>query len=287
MRTLIKQLAAHMFSSRLNELKALSQHHQGESCYIIGDGASLKWFDLANLQSIPCFSLGYINIHNQSDTLDLRYRLITEPFCFFPLVPPAQLADRKIGLNPLASIYKMSCATLSRESYIFAHLSNLLLLNGMTNILYLQDVLPGLDPSFATRCEQASENIFNGSIKTAISLSILMGFRKVFLLGCDYTHKHGRRQHWHEYGPGKVQNTPLYAKTFFDIARDFAEIITITLDGPGECLPHETYREHTNREPVYRENHQLCSFENLLILSKYSTYQTFPATHQNKKTSIG
>ena len=45
---LIKKILFKVMDPILSRVSSLKNHHAGESCYIIGDGVSIKWFDLAS-----------------------------------------------------------------------------------------------------------------------------------------------------------------------------------------------------------------------------------------------
>ena len=44
----------------LSRIYSLKNYHKGESCYIFGDGVSIKWFDLSSFSDKPVISLNKI-----------------------------------------------------------------------------------------------------------------------------------------------------------------------------------------------------------------------------------
>ena len=81
-----------------------------------------------------------------------------------------------------------------------------------------------------------------------------MGFSKVFLVGCDYTHTNSRIHHWYEYGTGLLYKQEMYNKDFYDIAQKYIDITTITLEGDGLYLKAIEYEKYSKKTNCYLEN---------------------------------
>ena len=78
------------FSARpiLKRIERFKNIHRGESCYLFGDGISIKYFDLnkfADKISIPC---GFLLFHNDFNVLNTPYALLIETYYFYPLIRP-------------------------------------------------------------------------------------------------------------------------------------------------------------------------------------------------------
>ena len=69
----------------LSHISKFRENHIGESCYIIGNGISLKWFDLKFITDKPTFSLNYFIAHKIHKDLNINYDMILEPFFFIHL----------------------------------------------------------------------------------------------------------------------------------------------------------------------------------------------------------
>jgi hypothetical protein len=128
-----------------------------------------------------------------------------------------------------------------------------------------------LPPDFITR----RINAFHGSLRTSILLAIYMGFDHCYLVGFDYTHVPSRSWHWHEKGQGVFHPQVDYNKDFFEIAKEFIDITTITLDGTSDFINAVTYKEHTGRDPVYRENTELIDERYLKVLATWPGYSIY------------
>ena len=115
-------------------------------------------------------------------------------------------------------------------------------------------------------------NCFAGAIRHSISLAIYMGFKNIYLVGCDYTHSPSVAKHWYEKGKGLVFDLEDYQKDFFNIASEFANITTVTVNGISEKLNYIKYQDLTGDLPSYRENVELISDVYLNDLKTWPDY---------------
>src|SRR4051812_38379284 len=76
-------IAAHWFT---RGLARYSNAHQGGTCYIFGDGPSIKWFDLGLLNRHPAICCGMIPFHRDFHRLDVRYAAFVAPWIFLPAI---------------------------------------------------------------------------------------------------------------------------------------------------------------------------------------------------------
>jgi hypothetical protein len=270
MKNTLKNLLVPVANPILSKVHRYKNAHKGESCYLIGDGISIKWFDLAafsNKTAIPC---AYIPFHNDFDKLSVQYLSFAEPWWFYPCErDPAITGPYK--KNPRQIAYRDVISKYSDKTF-FLNLSNYPVLSNK-NIIYLFRDFN--DKTLSKNFITYRINSFHGSLRSSISLAIYMGFDHVYLVGYDYTHSPSRALHWYEKGHGILFDHENYNKDFFDIAKEFIDITTITLDGKSNFIRSETYKEHTGRDPIYRENTDLVNREYLKILATWSGYSIF------------
>lgn len=79
-----KNIIPTVFNFLLSKIKKYKNIHKGETCYLIGDGCSVKYFDLkkfSNHISIPCAMLPF---HNDFYKLKVPYAFIIEDKYFYP-----------------------------------------------------------------------------------------------------------------------------------------------------------------------------------------------------------
>ena len=100
---LLKNLLAELANPLLSKIHRFKDIHKGTSCYLMGDGISIKWFDLTVFSDKIVLPCGFIPFHNDFNRLDVKYLLLLEPFWFYPLVstssPPIKLISNKIQIE--------------------------------------------------------------------------------------------------------------------------------------------------------------------------------------------
>ena len=271
MKSKIKNLLVSLSKPLLSKIHRYKDSHKGESCYLIGDGVSIKWFDLTaftDKTSIPC---GLIPLHCEYKKLNVEYIIQAETWWFYPLQwttsPPIRMVR-----NNIQKMYRKEVIDTNPNVEFFINLSNYPALR-RPNISYtFRDLNDDRLPSdFITR----RINAFHGSLRNSILMAIYMGFDHCYLIGMDYTHLPSRSFHWYEKGMGIFVSHDAYNKEFFEIAKEFIDITTITLDGRSEFINSVTYKDHTKIEPIYRENIELIDDKYLKILSTWPGYNIY------------
>lgn len=266
----LKGILGAIAKPELGRIQRFKDIHKSEACYIVGDGISLKWFELDAFPTLPSFALSYLFFHKQASALRPTYGILSEPYYFYPYFrlpwPP-----RTMWRNRVQAEYRR-LIDLHSEVNFFVNLSNFPVLR-RRNVVCLYRSIP--NAQFSTDCLTNDEECFHGSLRTGISLAIYMGFTTIYLIGCDYTHCPSRSLHWYEKGRGVVGEHPAYNQTFFSLAEKYANVTTITLDGGSDVLPHLTYEEFTGRSPFFRENTELAERHHLELLSSWPGYKVF------------
>ena len=85
MKNILKDLLVPIARPLLSKIHRYKDAHKGEDCYLMGDGVSVKWFDLAafsNKIAIPCGPLPW---HREFKELNVPYMILSQPFWFYPV----------------------------------------------------------------------------------------------------------------------------------------------------------------------------------------------------------
>jgi len=271
MKFVLKNLLVPIAKPLLSKIHQYKDAHKGESCYLIGDGVSVKWFDLSTFSdkiAIPC---GFLPWHKDFSQLNVRYMILNEPFWFYPAhwttSPPI-----KIVKNYIQKAYRREIIDCYIDKEFFINLSNIVAVR-RTNVTYIyRDIHDQrLPDNYITKRIDS----FTGSLRFSILLAIYMGFDHIYLVGYDYTHVPSRSLHWYENGRGVFIPHENYQKDFFEIAKEFIDITTITLDGTSDFINAVTYKDHTGRDPIYRENTELVDEKHLKLLATWPGYSIF------------
>lgn len=254
----------------LRKIKRFKNKHLGQECYIFGDGSSLKYFDLSLFSDKISIPVAYLPFHKDFHLLNVPYAFCIEPFWFYPYnkvtIPPFNWKP-----NEIQRLYHQ---VIKRRQDIefFLNLSNLPTV-WQKNVTFLYN--DWIDSEIPMNHFSRKFNRYLGSLRGAIFNAIYMGFSKIYLVGFDYTHAESRLHHWYEKGFGETRLFTDYERDFLTAAKEYAEIITVTVDGRSNVLDSITYSELTNSRPKFQENDILLPKETLDILSTWSDYHIF------------
>lgn len=266
----LKNCLIKMAQPELSKIHKFKDIHKSEDCYIFGDGISLKWFNLNNFTNKVSLAGSLIPFHKSFGTLNVQYLLLIEPFWFYPKIWTENITH-STSMPDISNAYREVIKSNPNKQFIL-NLSNFPVIKS-NNVTYVfRDIVDQrLPDNFITRRIEA----FHGSLRSSILMAIYMGFDHVYLVGCDYTHVPSRSLHWYEKGQGVFYPQENYQKDFFEIAKEFIDITTITLDGTSDFINAVTYKEHTGREPEYRENTELVDEKYLQVLATWPGYTIY------------
>ena len=164
--SLLKKIVLKVANPIIKRTSLLKDAHRGESCYIFGDGISVKWFDLSSFSDKPVISLNKIVLHNDSNFLNLKYGIFLEPWYFYPYFWD-RLDSKKILNDGVHKIFRKVIKERPDISF-FTNLSNYPVL-WEPNIFYLFKTIQDSECKFFEECYLSGENIYQGSIKCSIS----------------------------------------------------------------------------------------------------------------------
>ncbi|MBU3564449.1 hypothetical protein [Polynucleobacter sp. MWH-HuK1] len=264
----VKHLAAKIFTPGL---KRFSNLHKGKTCYIFGDGPSIKWFNLSEFSNHPAICCGQIPFHKDFHKLDVKYILITEPWLFVPKLFQPNITYLH-QLVHIANEYK-NLIVSTPEKEFFVSLSNRFALTGK-NIHYVYRGLPQIRNK--TDALLGNFDLFGGSFHAALSLAYYMGFKKAYLIGFDgWTIQPARALRWYELGPGEFFEPTNFALDFLRALRPEIDIYTISKDGESCNVKNISYESFTGKAPKYSENHELLTNRHLNILATFPEYKIF------------
>ncbi len=276
MKNFLNKLVLFFFNKQLSKLNDLYHRHLGEECYIFGDGASIKWMDLSKFSDKISITGNYTVFHKDYEKLNTEYCVLIEPFYFYPWVLYRGGQKRKIIRTYIYSLYKKKMAKLKNIRF-FLNISNIPTTFYLKNIQYIfrsYRSLPIKGNPFFERSD-----CMNGTLKFQLSLAAFLGFKKVYLIGHDYTHRPARSMHFYEKGEGVFSGVSGFCHDYFEYMKKNEnvnmEILTVTIDSPGEYLDSVSYTELTGATPEYKENIDIINLSDLNILSTWEGYKIF------------
>ncbi len=256
--------------------------HKGESCYLFGNGISLKEMDLAKFNDKISIGCSYLWLHNDFDALNTKYYCEPEPFWYYPFY--RNKLSGKIERNPYSSLQKRLQKKYPYVSF-FTSLSNIFGIRG-DNVYYLHhfdNEEPSLD-----KFRMDEVFYFIGSLHVMIGMAIYMGFKSAYLVGCDYTHSPQRILHFYEKGKGISKFDDNHNADFFKVAQERIDLTTITSVGStSKTLKYIDYHDYIGAEPVFRENTELVKKKYLDVLAAWPGYSIYRYTPEMEKYRKG
>lgn len=265
------QLESMIDQVTIRRLRKFAGIHQGESCYIFGDGPSIKWFDLSQFNKYPAICSGLLPLHLDFNRLDVKYCLMIEPWLFAPKFIQNNNIHN-IMYKSITSEYKLFIRERLDINF-FVHLSNLLSISGR-NVDYIFRGVPSKERSDALSMHF---NLFGGSFHASLTLAYFLGFTKIYLVGFDaWTIQPARTLHWYELGNVVFFKPTNFATEFLEAIKTQAEIYTISAEGESRNVINISYKDHTGKSPRFRENHELISEHHLKVLATFPSYNIFP-----------
>jgi hypothetical protein len=270
---LIKKFIFNSSKFLTEKILQLKNTHKGQSCYIFGDGISIKWFNLSAFPKKITFVLGKILSHKEANFLNIKYVTPIEPYWFYPYLYNYSGSNKLFWKNKIQVKYR-EWIKQEKDISFFINLSNYPVIRN-NNIYFVYRAINDPDFKFGADCILNNEEITAGSFKFGLALAIYMGFSDIILVGCDYTHKKSRSHHWFERGKGIFKSTEGYCYNYFNIAQKYAKITTITINGETNFLPSMTYKDFTGYLPIFRENHELLDYKTMELYASLEEYKIF------------
>lgn len=161
--------------------------HKGQRCFILGNGPSLGKQDLSLLSDEYVFTVSHIHRYEYCDSLHINYHFYCDPFFFRKDTEIEEVASvKKEYLNSLRYLTGKKDVTCFISTMGYDEIQKC---GGIKkeNMAYYSSPLffyDGYDEEFDF-CEPIPS--FQTVIHWAIAMAIYMGFKEIYLLGCDCT----------------------------------------------------------------------------------------------------
>jgi hypothetical protein len=234
-----------------------------QTCYIFGNGASLKNMDFSNFTNYPTIGINHLVLHKDFYLLDTCCYAFPEPFSFYYYYKNPY--NKKYQANLINNLFRQEIAKFP-DLNLFTSLSNIFS-RPMKNTFFLYHFGErNPDSESLNLCSKFS--YMSGGLYTGIGLAIELGFKKAILVGCDYLMM--PKTYGHFYSQPK-QGIDDGANPFEQLLNDCSSKILLEAisDYPADCrIPCIDYETYTGSSMKYRENTDIVSKENLLILNK-------------------
>lgn len=245
-----RNVIARAMHGQLSKLDELYQSHSGQECYLFGNGVSLKWMELSQFSDRLSILGNNMFVHREVKSLKFPYYTIVEPFWFWPYFPEHSTGKLRIVRNLVNKEYR---------KFIFQNPETRFLINfsnypvaRFPNALYISRFYKS--PFNKNNPFVERKDTHAGTLKFQISLAIYLGFKKAYLVGQDYTHYPSKSMHFFEKGEGILNTHTHFCQEFIEYAKQYIDLVTVTLGTGSKTMDFITYKDLTGKEPHYREN---------------------------------
>lgn len=251
----------------------LEDRHLGEQCYIFGDGVSIQNYDLHNFNDKIGIACNHFPFHKDFKKTNVKYAILCEPFYFMPFFDSI-IKKRKVkpisSLNPISFHYRKIVRTNPGISF-FINLSNYLFFRGR-NIFYLyKNILAKKNKPYYL-CKEFDCD--KGVLRRAISLAVYLGFKTIYLVGCDYLMNPSKYGHWYEKVSGYREIDESYIDGFINRLRqnniNFKLVVPEKVESDIEIV---TYEDLFKSKINFKENDLLLSEENIRVFKMQNTME--------------
>lgn len=255
----------------LHRNRRFENRHAGQSCYVFGNGASLKGMDLACFSDRVSIGCNSLFLHKDFDKLDCRYYVLPAAFLFHRY----RKYYGRLYRNYMGDLFRENVLAHPGVSF-FTSLSNWIGLRA-ANLYYIHHFgSRGWDFEHVRLHKQFS--FMQGAMYAMVGLAYCMGFTSITLVGCDYAFSPRYGFHFFEQGLGqKIEDDGAhYGGDFFGECAKLMDFSIIVPDGVrSELMPQVAYATHAGKPLMYRENAEIVSQHDLRLLAKQGYYNIF------------
>ena len=239
--------------------------HKGEECYIFGNGNSIKYFDLSQFSDKISFGCNLLHVHKNLSDLDMRYYVIMHPlsFCKYWRGVKSGLYVEK---NPF--FYNFHDFAKIRECTFFTHVTNYPFTKKYNKFNYLHNFKKH-NLSINKLDYTLSSSFSKGALVTMIGLAIFMGFKKIYLVGCDYWFDPISIGHFYSDKKNRIdESSGFLFKNLMKSISDKVKLIVVTRNGTKSPVDFIEYTDLTGASEINQLASNIVSTEDLAMLEK-------------------
>ena len=254
-------------SGMLSKNEKFKNRHQGETCYIIGNGGSLKSMDLAAFTDHIAIPLNFLCLHNDFKLLNAPYYVMSAPKYLYPFVLDSYTG--KIRRNIMGKGFRDAFLEYSDRT-LFTSITNKFGFNFPNETCYFHHF--GYKEPNIKICDISTEFSFmKGGLHAGIGMAINMGFKKAILVGCDYMFTPISDGHFYCFGPSVISDkyNNVY-ESLLNETKGTIDLEIITDMAMSRWLPYKNYEVYTGDKLHYRENTEIVNINHLNMLHEGS-----------------
>jgi|SaaInlStandDraft_3_1057020.scaffolds.fasta_scaffold28814_2 hypothetical protein len=237
--------------------------HKGEECYLFGNGGSIKYFELSRFSDKISFGCNSLHLHKNVLDLDMRYYVMMAPleFCKYWRGVKSGIYIEK---NPYyANVHKFA---KDKKCNVFTHASNYIFTKKYDNFHYVHNFKRN-KLSLNTLDFSSSSSFAAGGPVAMIGLAIYMGFKKIYLVGCDYWFVPRGEGHFYSLMDYQDGGNDFIYEDLMNVISDEVEIVVVTRNGSKSVVNYIEYSELTGVDEKKQSVVDIVSEEDLKFLA--------------------
>jgi hypothetical protein len=247
--------------------KKLKNKHKGETCFILGNGSSLKYYDLSKISNrFPAIVCSYSLIDKRIEGLNIQYFVVAETYFLYSLLYNARPLTRGFQKNKMKPIFEK----------ILHRFQNITTIISITNFYssVCRKVNVNYFHHFGDRYSSSYDlaGVFStctGSIDMMFGLAKYLGFSKAIALGCDYLSVPPMQGHFYgDYDPftGDEKDTREYRARVKKMTEGL-DILLILPEGFSSTeFVFDSYENFFGIQKKYQKNYEFIDSEYLELL---------------------
>jgi len=259
LRRILKELTKNVMKKN----KEFHHLHRGEECYIIGNGDSIKYFDLDKFKDRISFGCNVLRAHNDFSKLNLKYYVNAAPLLYSPF-----WRGVKHGLYLEKNPYFKLQTNFTNTGYThFVHASNYYFINNKSNYRFVHNLNKHpIDLDFNDFT--TSSSFVDGGLLTMIGLAIYMGFKKAYLVGCDYFFNPYISGHFWSRFERIIGSNKFFYTELMNLIEGTIDLTVITTKGISSHINSIQYEEFFGVNENYKDPEEIISQRDLYIMDK-------------------
>tara|TARA_B100001059_G_C17709479_1_gene514639 strand:+ start:207 stop:1040 length:834 start_codon:yes stop_codon:yes gene_type:complete len=248
----------------LSRNKKFLNIHKNKTCYIFGNGASIKNLDLKDFSDLPTIGINHLCLHKDFKYLDTKYYVLPESFFFYPYKKNIYTGKR-FEENIMGKLFKKSFNEFKKIN-LFTSLTNFFGAQ-FPNVYYIHHFGYKL-PDIKYNQIDSIFSFMSGGLNAAIGLAINLGFSKAYLVGCDYLFSPVKYGHFYDFGPPQISTDKEIYPNLIHESSKLIKLCVITDKGISNHLDYIEYTDYKSKKINYKENTEIIKSEYLKILDK-------------------
>ena len=246
--------------------------HRGETCIIMGNGASIKNINLSDLNKYPSISINLMVLHKDFSSLNHCAYVLPESYFFYKFFKNPY--DKKFKENIIGNLFRRKIKE-HRDINLFTSVTNYF--GAPTSNTFYFHHFGKVTPDRNYVDLSGIFSMMAGGLYAALGVAVYLGFSRAILVGCDYLMS--PREYGHFYSkPRLIQKkdaTNAYPELLEEI-KEFIDLQILGINSTSEWLDYVDYTNLSSKAIKYKENNEIVDEYSLLEMQRAFLDGQFP-----------